>query len=135
MSLILTQQKAGYASGFAVLAWISSTIPRPRAKRAAAIAFINAWGNIGSIPGSYIWPSIYGPYYRKSFGASLAILSFAVVSGFFLRTYLKHLNTLVKKDEKVAFEVSGTATKHAAELANETTEQTDRRRKAFRYLY
>ncbi|KAL4933996.1 MFS transporter [Aspergillus undulatus] len=64
----------GYASGFVMLAWISSTIPRPPAKRAAAIGIVNAMGNIGSIPGSYIFPAKFGPYYVKSFGAELAIL-------------------------------------------------------------
>lgn len=118
-----------------MLAWISSTIPRPRAKRAAAIAFVNAWGNIGSIPGSYIWPSSYGPYYRISFGASLGILSFAIISGFILRTYLKHLNKQLDNNEKVAFEASGAAVEHAVELNHESVEQVDMRRKTYRYLY
>lgn len=38
----------GYASGFMMLAWISNTITRSRAKRAAAIGIVNAMGNIGS---------------------------------------------------------------------------------------
>lgn len=42
-----------------MLAWISTTIPRPAAKKAAAIAIVNAMGNIGSIPGSYIWRAEY----------------------------------------------------------------------------
>jgi hypothetical protein len=46
-----------------MLAWISNTIPRPAAKKAAAIAMVNAMGNIGSIPGSYIWRA---EYHRKS---------------------------------------------------------------------
>ncbi|KAL5334759.1 major facilitator superfamily domain-containing protein [Aspergillus crustosus] len=89
----------GYASGFVMLAWISSTIPRPPAKRAAAIAIINAMGNIGSIPGSYIFPSIYGPYYVKSFGAELAILAFGCVCALSLRTYLRYLNKKLEAEE------------------------------------
>jgi hypothetical protein len=118
-----------------MLAWISNTIPRPRAKRAAAIAFVNAWGNIGSIPGSYIWPAKYGPYYTISFGASLAILSFAIFAAFMLRTYLKHLNKKLDRDEAVAFETSDADIKRAAELANESVEDVIERRKTFRYLY
>lgn len=38
----------GYSSGFMMLAWISNTIPRSRAKRAAAIGIVNAMGNVGS---------------------------------------------------------------------------------------
>ncbi|TVY35026.1 MFS transporter, partial [Lachnellula occidentalis] len=125
----------GYASGFAMLAWISNTIPRPRAKRAAAIGLVNACGNIGSIPGAYIWPEVYGPYYRISFGASLAILGFAVCAAFTLRTYLKYLNGKLDKDQSVAFEVNQTALVHAARLENATEEQINEKIRGFRYLY
>ncbi|KAL4875791.1 major facilitator superfamily domain-containing protein [Aspergillus karnatakaensis] len=91
----------GYASGFVMLAWISSTIPRPPAKRAAAIGIINAMGNIGSIPGSYIFPAKFGPYYVKSFGAELAILAFGCVCAFTLRTYLRYLNKKLEQEERV----------------------------------
>ncbi|KAL4952629.1 major facilitator superfamily domain-containing protein [Aspergillus filifer] len=89
----------GYASGFVMLAWISSTIPRPPAKRAAAIGIVNAMGNIGSIPGSYIFPSKYGPYYVKSFGAELAVLGMGCVCAFTLRTYLRYENEKMEREE------------------------------------
>ncbi|KAL1872319.1 hypothetical protein VTK73DRAFT_1550 [Phialemonium thermophilum] len=89
----------GYASGFVMLAWVSNTIPGPAAKKAAAIAMVNAMGNIGSIPGSYIWPAKYGPLYVKSFGAEIAILGFASVCAFVLRTYLRHLNKKLDAEE------------------------------------
>ncbi|KAL4910734.1 hypothetical protein BDW74DRAFT_164556 [Aspergillus multicolor] len=88
----------GYASGFVMLAWISSTIPRPPAKRAAAIGIINAMGNVGSIPGSYIFPSKYGPLYVQSFGAELAVLGMGCICALTLRTYLTYLNK--KMDEE-----------------------------------
>ncbi|KAL4791221.1 major facilitator superfamily domain-containing protein [Aspergillus venezuelensis] len=90
----------GYASGFVMLAWISSTIPRPPAKRAAAIGIVNAMGNIGSIPGSYIFPSKYGPYYVKSFGAELAILGMGCVCAFTLRAYLSWENKRMEREER-----------------------------------
>lgn len=126
---------AGYASGFALLGWVSSTIPRPRAKRAAAIAIVNASGNIGSIPGSYIWPVNYGPYYRKSFGATLAILAFGVCCAFGLRTYLKHLNEKLDREDGIAFEVNQTVIEHSAKLEHETEDQIKERTHRFRYLY
>lgn len=89
----------GYSCGFTILAWISSTIPRPRAKRAAAIGIINAMGNIGNIPGSYIWASKYGPYYRKPFGANVAILGTGCVLALGLRQYLVRQN---KKLDRLA---------------------------------
>lgn len=118
-----------------MLAWISNTIPRPRAKRAAAIGIVNACGNIGSIPGAYIWPAAYGPYYRKSFGASLAILGFAVCSAFTLRTYLKYLNGKLDREAGVAFNVNEAIVDNSANLEHETTDQIKQRTHGFRYLY
>ncbi|CZR65616.1 related to nicotinamide mononucleotide permease [Phialocephala subalpina] len=125
----------GYASGFAMLAWISNTIPRPRAKRAAAIGLVNACGNIGSIPGAYIWPINYGPYYRNSFIASLAILTFAISAACALRTYLKHLNKKLDRNEGVAFVASQGAVERSAKLEGETLNQVKDRMQRFRYLY
>lgn len=88
-----------------MLAWISNTIPRPAAKKAAAIAIVNAMGNIGSIPGSYIWPAKYGPLYVKSFGAQIAILGFACVCALALRFYLAAQNR--KLDREEGFSVVG----------------------------
>lgn len=47
----------GCYTGFVVvLAWISNTLPRPPAKRAAALAAINALSNASSIYASYMYP-------------------------------------------------------------------------------
>ncbi|KAL3461363.1 major facilitator superfamily domain-containing protein [Aspergillus heterothallicus] len=112
----------GYASGFVMLAWISSTIPRPPAKRAAAIGIINAMGNIGSIPGSYIFPGAWGPYYVKSFSAELAILSFGCLCALALRTHLCHLNKKLDVEEQ-------------AESGTEKAPTEPQRMKHFRYMY
>jgi hypothetical protein len=56
-------------------------------------------GNIGSIPGTYIWRSEYGPYYKKPFGAMVAILSFSCVLAFGLRTYLIYLNKKLDQEQ------------------------------------
>lgn len=82
----------GYASGFVALAWISNTIVVPSAKRAVAIGLINAMGNISSIPGSYIWRSMYGPYYAVPFGSCFAVMSLACLVALGLRQYLSLLN-------------------------------------------
>ena len=125
----------GYASGFIMLAWISNTIPRPPAKRAAAIGIVNACGNIGSIPGTYIWRVEYGPYYRVPFGACLAILAGACMITTVLRFYLKSLNKVLDRDAGVAFEMNRTAVEHSAELEHEGVEEVASHAKGFRYLY
>jgi hypothetical protein len=114
------------------LAWISNTIQRPVAKKAAAIAMVNAMGNIGSIPGSYIWPAAWGPFYTKSFGAEIAILGFACVAGLALRFYLILLNKRLDRQEEE---------QHASAVGPEAKENTwidsEQRlgAKSFRYLY
>lgn len=85
-----------------MLAWISNTIPGPAAKKAAAIALVNAMGNIGSIPGAYIWPSNFGPLYVKSFGAEIGILGFACVCALALRFYLVAENKKLDRAEGVS---------------------------------
>ncbi|KAI9774745.1 MAG: hypothetical protein M1835_005984 [Candelina submexicana] len=60
MMLMVPGVYAGYVVG---LAWISNTIPRPPAKRAAALAAINAVSNTSSIYASYMYPPSDGPRY------------------------------------------------------------------------
>lgn len=61
----------GCYTGYVVsLAWISNTLPRPPAKRAAALAFINAISNSSSIYASYMYPTsagefVFCPYYAQ----------------------------------------------------------------------
>lgn len=125
----------GYASGFVVLAWISNTIPRPPAKRAVAIGLINACGNIRSIPGTYIWRSMYGPYYAVPFWACFAILAAACVVALGLRQYLILLNKRLDREEDVAFELNDRAVEHTAKMDNDDLEEVTARANSFRYLY
>lgn len=56
-----------YTGYVVILAWISNTIPRPPAKRAAALAAINAVSNCSSIYASYMYPTSAGPRYGRTF--------------------------------------------------------------------
>lgn len=44
-------------------AWVAATIPRPKVKRAAAIAIINGSANIGNLFSSYIFRDSDAPRY------------------------------------------------------------------------
>lgn len=125
----------GYASAFVNLAWISNIISRPPAKRAAAIAIVNAMGNTGIIPGSYIWRAEYGPLYRKPFGAMVAILGFACVCGFRLRQYLIFLNRKLDREEEVGYENCANVVEQTAKSQTEGVEAVQEGVKRFRYLY
>lgn len=53
-------------TGFVVaLGWISNTLPRPAAKRAAALAGINCVSNASSIYASYMYPDSQAPRFGK----------------------------------------------------------------------
>ena len=80
--------------------WISSTFPRPPSKRAVAIAFINSFGQLGSISGSYIWPKTWGPTYRYSYGICIATNGLAIVMILVFRAHLKALNKKAEKEER-----------------------------------
>lgn len=57
-----------YAGLIVLLSWVSNSIPRPPAKRAVALAFINAFSQLGNIAGSYVWPKTWGPTVRPHIG-------------------------------------------------------------------
>jgi hypothetical protein len=62
MVFIVPSVYSAYVVG---LAWISSCVPRPAAKRAAALAGINTASNAASIFTSYLYPESAAPRYRK----------------------------------------------------------------------
>ncbi|KAK5737638.1 hypothetical protein LTR17_006500 [Elasticomyces elasticus] len=54
--------------------WLSSTIPRPPAKRAAAIGIANSFANLASFYGNYFWLDKYEPDYTESWATIIAFL-------------------------------------------------------------
>lgn len=81
---------AGSYSAFNVVqAWIASTVPRTRTKRAVVYALVNLFGNSSNIYGSYFFPSSDAPQYRmggiilSSFAAGGIVLALSL--GFWLR--------------------------------------------------
>jgi MFS family permease len=83
-----------------ILGWINNTFAREPAKRAVAVALMNATAQIGNIVGSYAWPSNWGPTYRYSCIIYIAalVVSTSMFGGMYL--YLKHLNEQIEKNER-----------------------------------
>ncbi|KAL2023161.1 hypothetical protein VTK56DRAFT_3767 [Thermocarpiscus australiensis] len=80
-------------SGFVVaLAWISNTMPRPPAKRAAALAFINAVSNCSSIYASYMYPASADPHYTVAMIVNCITAFIAVCAATVMRIVLVRLN-------------------------------------------
>lgn len=134
--LSLFLMAVGYA-GFAMnLVWVSNTVPRPPAKRAAAMAIVNGAGNLGNLIGSYTWKSTWGPKYHQSMVISLSALVLASLLSFVIRQMLVRKNEILDRDEWAAMDsVNRERVEEAARLEGLTLEQALERRKGFRYLY
>ncbi|EHL00405.1 putative Uncharacterized transporter [Glarea lozoyensis 74030] len=79
----------GVYTGYVVaLAWISNSLPRPPAKRAAALAFINAISNTSSIYASYMYSASAGPRYVVAMGVNCAMALTAMLAALTLRIIL-----------------------------------------------
>jgi len=86
---LMTLSFAGYITFFA---WVTSMVPRSPSKRAVSLAFINAFAQLGSVAGSYIWPIQWGKTYRNSFTICISTSAFAIILCFVLRQHLASLN-------------------------------------------
>lgn len=79
--------------------WLSSTIPRPPAKRAASIGIANSFANLASFYGNYFWLDKYEPAFKQSWGVVIAFIALCLscILGlrFFLSRKNKHFDQLV----------------------------------------
>lgn len=126
MMLMVSGVYTGYV---VVLAWISNTIPRPPAKRAAALAAINAVSNSTSIWTSYLYVneprySEFSPLFAQTFffvliktkenntltfvlskvmafSVNSGLLVFAAICATILRLMLTRLNKKLDRGEHV----------------------------------
>jgi len=90
-----------YSSYVVSLAWISNTLPRPPAKRAAALAAINSVSNASSIWTAFAYPSSQGPRYVAAMAMNCGMSLFAVLCSVWLGLYLGRLNKKLDKGERL----------------------------------
>jgi MFS family permease len=95
----------GVYTGYVVaLAWISNSMPRPPAKRAAALAFINAVSNTSSIYASYMYPqpkSGAQPNLTVPLAVDCATAGLAIIMTVVMRIVLGRLNKKLDRGEHV----------------------------------
>jgi len=101
ISLFLMAQS--YAGFVVFFAWISGSFPRPPSKRAVALALINAFSQLGNVAGSYVWPSAWGPTYRKSYAICIATSGTAIVMCWLFRMHLRSLNRKLEREGRSGF--------------------------------
>ncbi|KAH8115362.1 major facilitator superfamily domain-containing protein [Phellopilus nigrolimitatus] len=124
-------------AGFSLtMVWVSNTVSRPPAKRAAAIAMVNGIGNLGNLIGSYVWKAKWGPQYHESMVIGIAALSLSTSLAFVMRCILKRENRQLDENELGA--LSGANREHIEEVARLegiTFEDVMERKRGLRYLY
>ncbi|KIM96487.1 hypothetical protein OIDMADRAFT_33131 [Oidiodendron maius Zn] len=88
-----------YCGYVVTLGWISNVIPRPPAKRAAALAGINALSNVCQIYSPFLYPTSGGPRYVTAMAVNIAMAGVSIIFGTILRFYLVSLNKRLDRGE------------------------------------
>ncbi|KAL8719424.1 MAG: hypothetical protein Q9225_003567 [Loekoesia sp. 1 TL-2023] len=88
-------------AAFIIAAATTKTAPRPPAKRAAALAAINAVSNSSSIYASYMYPESAGPRYVVAMAVNCTTAFIAICAATVLRFILVHLNKKLDRGEIV----------------------------------
>ncbi|KAI0055452.1 MFS general substrate transporter [Artomyces pyxidatus] len=124
----------GYCGCALVLVWVSNVIPRPPAKRAAAMGIVNGFGNIGNLIGSFTWKAAWGPEYHPSMYIGIAAMVLSSSLALLLRTMLVRQN---KKLDSAEIDPGSTRVRveDAARLQGIPVQEAVKRRRGFRYLY
>ncbi|ORY11147.1 major facilitator superfamily domain-containing protein [Clohesyomyces aquaticus] len=86
-----------YGSSGCILSWVSTSLPRPPAKRAVAYAVVNAGSNMASIYASHFYPKTQGPRHWQANVANVAFSGACIVLTTILRIYLSWRNKQLNK--------------------------------------
>lgn len=126
--------QAGAYAGFIVFySWISSSFPRPPAKRAVAIALINAFSQLGNVAGSYVW-ALEDNGFRKSYGIVLSMFGITIVGCYAFRVILVSLNKKLEAGEG-AWETRQDVAEQTAQIElMDNADEALRMKRGFRYL-
>jgi len=90
-----------FAQNGILYAWIANAIPRPPAKRAAALAFINSVGNAASIWTPFTYTDSSAPHYRPALGVCTGLEILALLCALILRWLLLKQNAEFERLENV----------------------------------
>lgn len=127
---------SGYAGFALTMVWVSNAIPRPPAKRAAAIGLANGFGNLGNLMGSYIWKAEWGPRYHQSMIIALCALALSTALSWVIRQMLIRENKSLDAQDMLVLKGSGRERViEFARLEGISFEEALVRKKGFRYLY
>jgi MFS family permease len=125
-------QASSYAGFIVFYSWISSSFPRPPAKRAVAIAMINAFSQLGNIAGSYVW-NLPANGYRSSYGIVTAMFGVTIAGCYAFKLVLQGLNKKIEEGE-AAWTVQDDVAVKTAVTEGVSVEEGINLQRGFRYL-
>ncbi|KEQ76568.1 MFS general substrate transporter [Aureobasidium namibiae CBS 147.97] len=127
-------QASSYAGFIVFYSWISSSFPRPPAKRAVAIALVNAFSQLGNVAGSYVW-DLTANGYRNSYGIVTAMFGVTIAGCVVMKMILVNLNKKLEAGEAEAWSTRPDVAEHTAEKEYlDSPDEALRMRQGFRYL-
>lgn len=99
--IALFLQASSYAGFIVFYSWISSSFPRPPAKRAVALAMVNAFSQLGNVAGAYVW-DLDDNGFRSSYGIVTAMFGITIVGCWIFRMILVNMNKKLDRGETEA---------------------------------
>jgi hypothetical protein len=95
-SFLMAQSFSGF---MCFLAWASSTVSAPPAKRAVALALINTVSQNGNIFGAFAWAKSWGPSYSKSYAICAVSALLCILMCLQFRMMLRRMNQEMDKND------------------------------------
>ncbi|KAJ9104363.1 hypothetical protein QFC19_004005 [Naganishia cerealis] len=93
--------QAGSYAGYVIMyTMMSSSFHSPPAKRAVAIALLNAVSQLGNIAGSYVWDKSFGPSYRNAYAIVLSCFVVGIALNVWFRQILAKENARYEEAER-----------------------------------
>lgn len=121
----------GHGANAVVLAWTQKTLLRPRIKRASAVAFVNAFGNISQVWTAYLYADETAPRYALAMSVNAVMALLAILGALVMRIILQRANKKLESGASVDDIMKGSA---GAEIAGVTEEERIARKEGFRYI-
>ncbi|KAH0563195.1 hypothetical protein GP486_002241 [Trichoglossum hirsutum] len=122
----------GHGSNAVLLAWTQKTMLRPRIKRAAAVAFVNAFGNLAHVFAAFLYPDTTKPRYVMAMAVNTVFAIIALLFTFLLRFALIRANRLLESRLVSVDQVM--LGESQADIQGISGEERSARKMAFRYI-
>ncbi|KAK5073009.1 hypothetical protein LTR64_000584 [Lithohypha guttulata] len=126
-----------FAQNGTIYSWIAGAIPRPTAKRAAALAFVNSVGNSASVWTAFTYRPKDAPHYRPALGICIGLQVLGFVMATLLRILLmrenKRMDRMESEDSKLT-EGDVERLKKTAEMEGLDVAAARRLQKGYRYM-